>query len=104
MYDFGHDKIAMGLEVSGVVAQVGSKVTHLAVGDRVAGFCATGCFSTRPVLNAMPCVKIPDDLGYEDAAIITGVFISVVYSLLDIGQLKSDQVSWPRSSMSESVG
>jgi NADPH:quinone reductase-like Zn-dependent oxidoreductase len=83
----------MGLEVSGIIRNVGPGVNHVAIGDSVVGFSAKGCFSTRPIISALTCVKIPDVLSLGDAASIPGVFVTAIYSLLDVAQLEAGQVS-----------
>jgi len=94
--DFGSSKVSPGLEIAGVVSQVGGdKVenVHVAVGDRVAYFSPLGCFSTRPVVDAAACVKIPDTMGFEEAAAATVAYFTVVHALLDVAQLDAGQVS-----------
>jgi acyl transferase domain-containing protein/NADPH:quinone reductase-like Zn-dependent oxidoreductase/SAM-dependent methyltransferase len=76
-----------GLEGSGIVRKIGSDVTDVAIGDRVFAL-GPGCFSTSQVVLASRCVKIPDDLSFEDAATMPCVFITVIYSLLYIGRLE----------------
>jgi NADPH:quinone reductase-like Zn-dependent oxidoreductase len=93
VFDFGPDKVALGLEVSGVVVQVGSHVEHLAVGDRVAGIGVTGCLSTMPVLKALNCARIPDDLGFEDAAAMVIVYVTAIYALIQVARIEQGQVS-----------
>jgi len=72
---------------------VGSNVKHVAVGDQVAAFCPRGGFSTLPLVAAECCVKIPQDMPYEDAASIPSVFLTAAYSLLDVANLQEGQVS-----------
>src|SRR5258708_24261750 len=56
----------IGMEGSGVVEAVGSGVTHVRVGDRVA---YTGsplaAYSTSRVMPAAPLVKLPDEISFE---------------------------------------
>ncbi|KAK4231078.1 putative polyketide synthase [Podospora fimiseda] len=85
------DKLAFGLEVSGIVSKVGSGVRHLNVGDRVAAAIPDGCFSTRAVVDTLLCVKIPDTIGFEDAAAILVTYSTAMYSLIDVAQTKAGQ-------------
>lgn len=91
--DFGSSKVSPGLEIAGVVSQVGDKVENVAVGDRVAYFSPLGCFSTNPVVEAAACVKIPENMGFEEAAAATVAYFTVVHALLDVAQLDAGQVS-----------
>ncbi|KAK3989943.1 putative polyketide synthase [Cladorrhinum sp. PSN332] len=86
-----NDKQAFGLEMSGIVTEVGSGVQHLKVGDRVAAAIPDGCFSTRAVVNALLCVKTPDTLEFEDAAALPVTYSTAMHSLIDVAQLKAGQ-------------
>jgi NADPH:quinone reductase-like Zn-dependent oxidoreductase len=83
----GSKSAGLGLEGAGTIKYVGSGVTDLAAGDRVLVFGA-GCFATSLVAPASLCVKIPDDLSFEDAATMPCVFATVIYSLLHVGRLE----------------
>ncbi len=37
------------------------------------------------------CVKIPDDLSFEDAATMTAVHLTVIYSLMDKAHFEEGQ-------------
>ncbi|EFQ32027.1 KR domain-containing protein [Colletotrichum graminicola M1.001] len=75
-----------GLEAAGIVRQTGPDCKALSEGDRVFVF-GGGCFSTGIIISEKLCVKIPDTLGFEDAATMPCVFATVVYGLLDIARL-----------------
>ncbi|KAK4675952.1 Type I Iterative PKS [Podospora pseudoanserina] len=91
LIDFGSDEIPIGVEVSGIISQVGANVKHLVVGDRVAGFNGNGCFSTHAVLHGLNCVKIPDDMQFEQAAAIPVVYSTVFYALIEVAHLSAGQ-------------
>jgi NADPH2:quinone reductase len=57
-----------GNEGAGEVTAVGSGVTDLKVGDRVAYVVAMGAYAEERLLNADRAVKIPDNISYEQAA------------------------------------
>jgi acyl transferase domain-containing protein/NADPH:quinone reductase-like Zn-dependent oxidoreductase/acyl carrier protein len=75
-----------GLECAGVVRAVGSEVTDLAVGDRVAGF-APASLSTHVTTAAHAVTRIPDDTSFAAAASIPVTFVTVVYALGTLGKL-----------------
>lgn len=84
-------KEGIGLEGAGIVRNVGSEVKDFGIGDRVLIF-EHGCFSTRIAVAARLCVKIPDMLGFEEAATMPCVYSTVIYSLITIGRLEAGQV------------
>ena len=79
-----------GLEMAGVIRDVGPDTTGLAVGDRVSVL-GTRCFSTHLVTSHHYCTKIPDSLSFEDAATMPCVYSTALYALLDIGRLEAGQ-------------
>lgn len=58
----------LGLEVSGVVTELGADVTALAIGDRVAVFGGQGGLAEYGCFAADQCLPIPDAMPYEHAA------------------------------------
>jgi NADPH2:quinone reductase len=72
----------LGVEAAGVVEAVGSGVTHVAVGDRVAYAAAKpGSYAEKRVLDALPVVKLPDDIDFETAAAMMLKGLTVQYLL-----------------------
>ncbi len=57
-----------GQEGAGVVKEVGSEVTNLKVGDRVAYTSSLGSYAEFAAVPAARLVKIPDALSFEQAA------------------------------------
>jgi NADPH2:quinone reductase len=57
-----------GQEAAGVVTEVGSEVTTLKPGDRVAYTSALGSYAEYAAVPATRLVKIPDELDFEQAA------------------------------------
>ncbi len=61
----------LGFEGSGVITAVGSEVTHLHVGDRVAyGQSPIGAYALVRNVPAFQVVKLPDGISFEEAAAI----------------------------------
>lgn len=87
-------RVPLGMEVSGTVRRLGSEVGAggdgggLAVGDRVMAFTHEGGFATHVVVAESYVLKIPEDMGFEQAATVQGCFATVVYALLDAGRLR----------------
>ncbi len=58
----------LGMEVAGVIKEVGTKVAQFQVGQRVAIYCGHGGLADVGVFPAARCVPIPDTMTFEDAA------------------------------------
>jgi NADPH:quinone reductase-like Zn-dependent oxidoreductase len=82
----------LGIEAAGIVVRTGSNVNSLHAGDRVF-MMAGGCFSSKLIVPAHICAKIPDSLSFEQAATMPCVHSTALYSLVDIGRLEKGQVS-----------
>lgn len=57
-----------GMEVSGVVAEVGSSVSTLKAGDRVMALTGTGAYAEEVVVDANRVYQIPDKMDFSSAA------------------------------------
>lgn len=79
----------LGMEASGVVESVGSEVTHLKVGDRVAyAGKPAGAYSQVRVMPADILVKLPDAISFEMGAAMMLQGLTVQYLLTDSYQVK----------------
>ncbi|KAI9737711.1 MAG: hypothetical protein M1818_005715 [Claussenomyces sp. TS43310] len=77
----------IGTECSGVVTQVGSKVSGLKIGDRVCAICE-GSFASYIRCRATSVAQIEDSLPFETAATIPLIWCTAYYSLIDLGRLE----------------
>nr|WGC84433.1 RsnC [Streptomyces sp.] len=84
------DNAAVGGEGAGVVLEVGSDVTHLAVGDEVMGLFA-GAFGPVAVTDARMVARKPAGWTYEQAAATPIVFLTAYYGLVDLGGLTAGE-------------
>jgi len=57
-----------GLEVAGIVAELGAGVSNVAVGDRVAVFAEHGGLAEYGCFSATRCVILPDEMSFEHGA------------------------------------
>ena len=80
----------IGMEASGTVLRVGSKVRHCRVGDEVA-FVAGGCIANRVTVNKSLVFAKPDGLSMEEAAAALSVCVTAYYSLIHTARLMKGQ-------------
>lgn len=78
-----------GMEFSGTVAAVGSRVTAWRVGDEVMGIVAGGAYAERLVIHERQAMRIPRTVALVDAAAIPEVFITAWDGLVVQGGLTS---------------
>ena len=58
----------LGMEVSGIVDAIGSNVTNLSIGDRVAVFGGQGGLAEYGCFELSRCVQLPKKMNFDDAA------------------------------------
>ena len=80
----------VGMEGSGTVRRIGSRVRHCAAGDRVA-FIAGGCIANRVVVPEYLVFAKPDRLSMEEAASTLSVYVTGYYSLIHLARLRKGQ-------------
>jgi putative PIG3 family NAD(P)H quinone oxidoreductase len=78
----------LGLEASGVVANVGSGVSAASVGDRVMLLVEGGTYAELVAVRAAQVVLVPDNIDLIDAGGIAEVFITAHDALLTRGRLQ----------------
>jgi NADPH:quinone reductase-like Zn-dependent oxidoreductase len=77
----------LGMEGSGVVVDVGSRVTHLRAGQRVAWCIAWGSFADYACIPARLAAVIPDAIGHDVAAASMFQGCTAHYLLNDVAEL-----------------
>ncbi|KAH6607076.1 hypothetical protein Trco_003389 [Trichoderma cornu-damae] len=77
----------LGVECSGTISRVGSRVSSPEVGDRV---CAVvlGAYSTYSRCLASSAAVIPDDMSFQVAASIPVVYCTAHYGIVDLARLE----------------
>ncbi|KAN0034281.1 hypothetical protein ACTFIV_000778 [Dictyostelium citrinum] len=78
-----------GLECSGVITRIGSKVTEYSIGQNVFGF-ARHSLGSHVITNKDLVVLKPDTISFSEAASIPVVYCTAWYSLFNIGQLTNE--------------
>src|SRR5687768_10332976 len=82
-----------GQEAAGVVTEIGSEVTNLKAGDRVAYTSALGSYAEYAVVPAARLVKIPDALSFEQAAAAMLQGMTAHYLLYSTYKLQSGETA-----------
>ncbi|KAJ6447548.1 hypothetical protein C8R47DRAFT_1172669 [Mycena vitilis] len=84
--------VILGFNAAGTVAEVGSGVSTLTVGDRVTGFSVFGAgrkggpkgtMQQFVLLPSFQCSKVPQSLALDAAATIPDNFITAFYTIFD---------------------
>ncbi len=83
----GYTGAALGLECAGVVTAVGADVIDVAIGDRVLAF-ASGALASHVRAAPNAVVRLPDDLGFPEAATLPVAYLTVIYALERVARLQ----------------
>ncbi|KAJ4346445.1 uncharacterized protein N0V89_010374 [Didymosphaeria variabile] len=81
----------LGMECSGVVTSVGSRISSVSVGDRVAAVTPNGSLSTVTRAHDRFLLKLPDHLSFEEAATIPLAYCTAYHSLANIASLSEGE-------------
>lgn len=82
----------LGFEASGIVEAVGSDVSHLKAGDRVAyGQSPLGAYAEARNVPADRVVKLPDEIGFEEAAAVMLKGLTVQYLFRETYRLQEGE-------------
>ncbi|RDW73588.1 reducing type I polyketide synthase [Coleophoma crateriformis] len=91
MIAMGHlNETTMGYECSGVITRVGSNITHLQPGDRVAAM-MQGHYANYIRLLGVAVSKIPDNISFEEATSMPMVFTTAYFSLYETARLQKGE-------------
>ena len=80
-----------GLEVSGVVAAVGSAVSQFKVGDQVCGLTNGGGYAEYCVVPESQTLTIPEGVSFVQAAAIPETFFTVWANVFQMGKAKAGE-------------
>lgn len=80
-----------GSEYAGVVAAVGTGVTHLQVGQKVACLSGTGGFGTHTLAPAALCMPMPEGFPHVDAAAFIMTYATSWHALVDRAALQAGE-------------
>lgn len=77
-----------GLEVSGVIVEIGTEVKDKKVGDRVCALIPDGGYAEYVAVDSSHCLPIPDGVSLEDAAGIPETVFTVWFNVFMMGKLQ----------------
>lgn len=77
----------LGVECSGTISRIGSRVKSLRVGDRVCAM-SLGAYGTYSRCLASSAAVIPSDMSFVVAASIPVVYCTVYYGIMDLARLE----------------
>ncbi|NIK78320.1 putative PIG3 family NAD(P)H quinone oxidoreductase [Paenibacillus castaneae] len=81
----------LGLEMSGVVEEVGTSVKDWKIGDRVHALLPGGGYAQYAAIPAGMAMRIPDAFSFEEAAAIPEVYLTAYLNMFRLGGLKEGQ-------------
>ncbi len=81
----------LGLEVSGVIADVGTNVSEWNVGDRVCALLGGGGYAEYVAVSQLCVLPVPKDVSLVDAAALPEVHFTVWTNLMDAARLKAGE-------------
>ncbi len=87
------DSEILGLEVAGVVEELGAGVTGWSVGDRVMTLVGGGGYAEFAVAYAAHLMRIPESMSFEEAACVCESYITAFLNVFMIGELKDGQTA-----------
>ncbi|NOV28629.1 NAD(P)H-quinone oxidoreductase [Methylomonas sp. ZR1] len=81
----------LGLEVAGTIAELGSQVKHLNIGDPVCALLTGGGYAEYCLASACCCMPIPQGFSFIQAAALPETFFTVWSNLFDRAKLQAGE-------------
>jgi NADPH:quinone reductase len=81
-----------GLEIAGVITELGKDAFTWKVGDKVCGLVAGGGYAEYCAVPEGQCLPIPDNLSFVEAASLPETFFTVWSNVFDRGKLKPEDI------------
>jgi hypothetical protein len=82
----------LGAEGSGIVTAIGSAVQTVKVGDRVM-MLGANCLDTTVTIPSKHVARIPDTMSLEEGATMPLAYITAVYCLINVANLRQGQTA-----------
>jgi NADPH:quinone reductase-like Zn-dependent oxidoreductase len=80
-----------GLEYSGIVLNIGSKVSNFKVGDNIMGAIRFGAYTTHLNIDPRYILKLPEGWSFEEGASFIVQSLTAYYSLIELGNIKQNK-------------
>ncbi|GFE61752.1 NAD(P)H-quinone oxidoreductase [Geobacter sp. AOG2] len=87
------DSEILGLEVAGVIEELGPGVTGWQVGQRVVSLVGGGGYAEYAVAYACHLMPIPESMSFEEAACICESYITAFLNVFMIGEFQDKQAA-----------
>lgn len=87
------DSEILGLEVAGVIEELGPEVTGWNVGERVMSLVGGGGYAEYAVAYASHLMRIPESMSFEEAACVCESYITAFLNVFMIGEFKEKQTA-----------
>jgi NADPH:quinone reductase len=87
------DSEILGLEVAGVIEELGAGVTGWSVGDRVMSLVGGGGYAEFAVAYANHLMRIPETMSFEEAACVCESYITAFLNVFMIGGLQDGETA-----------
>lgn len=81
----------LGLEFSGVVEEVGARVTRWQPGDKVFGLLNGGGYAEKVVIHEAMALPVPENITLAAAAGVAEVFLTAFDALVNRGRVRSGE-------------
>ncbi len=85
------DSEILGLEVSGVIEELGPGVNGWQKGDRVISLVGGGAYAEYAVAYADHLMRIPESMSFEEAACVCESYITAFLNVFMIGEFRDGQ-------------
>jgi putative PIG3 family NAD(P)H quinone oxidoreductase len=87
------DSDILGLEVAGVIEELGAGVTGWKKGDRVMSLVGGGGYAEYAVAYAVHLMPIPESMSFEEAACVCESYITAFLNVFILGEFKDGQTA-----------
>lgn len=82
-----------GMDLAGVVSQVGENVSHVSEGDRVIAFSGFGAFAEMCLAPKDKVVPIPHDMSFDAAAAFGVTYATAIHAFAQCGRLQPGETA-----------
>ncbi len=83
----------LGLEMAGVIRQVGGQVSGWQVGDRVCALLAGGGYAEQAAVHQRLLLRLPEDWSFAQGAAVPEAWYTAFVNLFGEGQLRPDEAA-----------